>query len=272
MTALGDAVWVALAGSDTPAAGASQALPLQQSARLLGGYRWVEQRLFEVLGRWAATESLPEACLLFDVQSQQHAWHAELFEERLPVLDGFDPAEVTVAPSVGVERLLAGLAGDEPAGAASPAGADDDGRRGGTLLRLAGLGRVILPRLVAGYTVHLRRCAPMADAAVARVLRLVLDDDLDAWRATELMVQSLARRPHDLAVLTDHQRHWEELLLGHAGLAPWPAGAATDASAGPTPGSAPSVGPTPADTPPAGSPPAETPPAGTAPGGSLPLG
>jgi hypothetical protein len=190
------------------------ALRLEDQARLIGGYEWIERRLFEVLGGWVPSEPVAEARVAFDLYSQQHAWHAELWSARLPVLDGLDPATLTVPPSAEVDRLLVRLAGAPPGEA--PA-------LGGTLLRLVGLARVMLPRLIAGYGLHLRRAAPVADAPVVRSLRLVVRDEIEAWQAMETLVQTLVDRPHDIAVVTAHQQSLEEVLAGiGAGLVPWP--------------------------------------------------
>lgn len=190
------------------------AVPLEAHARVIGSYRWIERRLFEVLGGWVTSESVTEAQLLFDVYSQQHAWHAELWAERLPVLDTLDPATLTLPPGVEVDRLLGMLAGGAPGQA--PAA-------GGTLLRLVSLARVVLPRLIAGYGLHLRRVSPVADGPVVRSLRLVVQDEIEAWQATETLVQTLVDRPHDIAVVTAHQQILEEVLAGIGpGLVPWP--------------------------------------------------
>jgi hypothetical protein len=198
--------------------GAGGALDLVGLQRVLGGYQWVERRAFEVIGAWVATEVVPEARIVFDVHSQQHAWHAELFAERMPSVEGVDPASYVLPPSAEADRLFAGLGGG--------AGVQEDASRpasGGTLLRLVGLARVLLPRLVAGYGRHLGRCASVADAPVVRALRLVLRDDVEAWQAAEAMVQSLVRRPHDVAVVTAHQQVLEEQVAGAGpGLVPWP--------------------------------------------------
>jgi hypothetical protein len=155
-----------------------------------------------------------EAQLVFDIYSQQHAWHAELWAERLPVLESLDPATLTRPPSVEVDKLLGMLAGGAPGQA--PAA-------GGTLLRLVALARVVLPRLIAGYGLHLRRAAPVADGPVVRSLRLVMRDEIEAWQATETLVQTLVDRPHDIAVVTAHQQILEEVLAGIGpGLVPWP--------------------------------------------------
>jgi len=190
-------------GAERPAAG--PALAFEEHARVVGAYQWVERRLFEILGAWVRSEPVVEARLLFDVHSAHHGWHAELWAQRLPVLDGLDPATLTLPPSVEVDRLLVAVAGGPPA--AGPAG-------GGTLLRLVGLARVVLPRLVAGYGLHLRRATLTTDGPVARALRLVVQDEIEAWQAAETMVQTLVHRPHDVAVVTAHQQALEEMLAG----------------------------------------------------------
>ncbi len=212
----GDARLLGLAGSLEAGAALHRpaALGLHASAVLIGGYRWVEQRLFEVVGRWVADELLPDARVFFDVQSQQHAWHAELFEARLPVLDGVDLDLLTVVPSAGVGRLFETLGTGVPDTAAPEVSA---------LLRLVGLGRVVLPRLVAGYTLHLRRCNPTADASAMRAVRLVRRDAFEAWQTAELMVQILATTPDALAAATERQHSLEMLVAEGPGLVPWPA-------------------------------------------------
>lgn len=236
-----DAVALALGGvADGPGGAGPAGLTLQDQARLVGGYQWVERRLFEVLGAWVGSEPVAEAQMLYDVYSQQHAWHAELLAERLPVLDSLDPATLTVPPDAEVDRALGLLAGTVP-GQGDGAGGEAAPRvmapAGGTLLRLVGLGRVVLPRLVAGYNLHLRRLSSVADAPVGRCLRLVRRDELEQWQAIEAMTQSLLRRPHDIAVVTAHQQRLEELLAGSgAGLVPWPEAPASPGPSGAEPG------------------------------------
>jgi hypothetical protein len=200
---------------DDPLTGsAPAALSLVDLAQLVGGYRWVEFRMFEVLGSWVATESQAEARLMFDVQSRQHAWHAQLWADRLPAVVGvIDPDVATAPPDDGLEELFATLGGS-PGGPAAG---------GGTLLRLVGLARVVLPRVSCGYALHLRRAVAVSDSAVVRALRLALRDETEAWQTTELMVQSLIRRPHDVEVVTAHQQRLESLVAGTGpGLVPWP--------------------------------------------------
>jgi len=220
---------------EAPAPTGTLAVPLEAQARMVGAYQWVERRLFEVLGAWGSAEVVPEVQVLFDVYSQQHAWHAQLFGERLPVLDAMDSAALVVSPSTGVERMLSELSGGARPGG-GPAitgrlmgeGSPGSGGSGGTLLRLVGLARAVLPRLVTGYVLHLRRVAPVADAALARSLRLVLRDETEQWQALEALAQTLLRRPNDIAVVTAHQQRLEELVAETgAGLVPWPEGPAS---------------------------------------------
>jgi hypothetical protein len=187
-------------------------LPLVESARLLGAYRWIEFRLFEVLGSWVAGESDPEARLFFDVHSKHHAWHSELWAERIPTVAGVcDPETVSIAPGPGTEHLLGLL------------GAESGEHGGGTLLRLVALARVVYPRLVSGYSRHLRAAHEVTDAPVIRALQLTLLDETEAWHTSELVVQGFIRRPHDVEVLTAHQQRLEELVAGVGpGLVDWP--------------------------------------------------
>jgi len=148
--------------------------------------------------------------VMFDALSRQHAWHAELWEERIPIIEGVvDPAEVSGAPTPGAAELFDTL------------GSHSGG--GGTLGRLVGLARVVYPRLVCGYAHHLRRVSEASDAPIVRALRLVLRDESEAWQAAEYLVQGLIRRPHDVEVVTAHQQHLEEFVVGTGpGLVAWP--------------------------------------------------
>ncbi len=151
-------------------------LDLEHAARLSGAYRWIEQRLFEMTGAWSGDPGDPAVQLFFFEHSRQHAWHAELWADRLPVLDGIDHAALTRPPSEAVEQMLASIAdlGPDPA-----------------VARLAGLCRVVLPRLIVSYEVHLERTAPGVDGPTRRALRLVRRDEIDQWLAGERLVQEL---------------------------------------------------------------------------------
>ena len=65
--------------------------PLAVTAALVGEYRWIELALYTLLGRWVVDVPLAAVQVHLDAQSMRHAWHAELWAERLPVLPGSDP-------------------------------------------------------------------------------------------------------------------------------------------------------------------------------------
>ena len=182
------------------------ALPIEDGARLLGAHVWAERQLFEVVGGFAADEQVPAAAVFFDTRGAHHAWHATLLAELLPVVPGLDHGALTAAPS-GAGATLEVLAG-----------------RRGTLARLAGLVRVVWPRLVEGYRAHLALAAPVADAPLARVLRLVVFDEEDALAEGEALLGRLgAVDPDGLAEALRGTAELEAPLAGTApGLAAWP--------------------------------------------------
>ena len=183
-------------------------LPLTESARRAGAARWVESRLFAVTGGWATSAPLPAAQVHFAGQSARHARHAELWRQRIPVLAWVDPDALTIAPSGPVEAAL-----DRLVGIAGGDGAGGENGSPGALPLLAGLARVVLPRLVVSYQRHRARCSQVADGPVIDTLDVVLADTVDDWRRCEGMVQELAVRPHDLAAVHQFVDDLERLLV-----------------------------------------------------------
>jgi hypothetical protein len=211
-----------------PSGGGYPALPLGRTAELVGEYRWIEAALFGLLGCWVADMPIAGVQVHLDAQSMRHAWHAELFGDRLPVLAGVDPDGLT-RPSAATEALFAALAGIEAApegpGSTWPPGDVEPTPRIGALPRLAGLYRVVLPRLVTSYTRHLRVAAPVADGPLRRALRLVLRDEVEDWLAGERLIQRLVTRPHDVVAVYGFQQHLESVVVGagaHLGLVALP--------------------------------------------------
>ena len=177
------------------------ALPLDATAALVGGYRWIEQALFSLLGSWVTDAPLPEVQVHLDAQSARHAWHAELWAERLPVRDGVDPDSLSVAPSP-VDAVLAALAGHQ-----------GEGDVPDVLPRLAGLYRVVLPRLVVTYRRHLEMTSSITDGPLIRALRQVLADEIEDWHAGELLVQRLVTGSDQVAAIHGVHRQLEMLVV-----------------------------------------------------------
>ncbi|MGH9083049.1 MAG: hypothetical protein ACRDWN_06870, partial [Acidimicrobiales bacterium] len=209
------------------------ALTLHQAAGLVGAYRWTEDRLFALTGRWAAEPAMtPEAQVHLFEASAGHAWRAEMWAERLPVLDGVDHKALTRPAGPVLAPLLDAL---EAVG-----GGDQDGRPGPGLAvaRMVGLHRVVLPRLATTYRRHLARAVPVADGPLSRTLRLVLGD-LGGEQATgaAVLAHLLAAGTGD-AVSVAAERAEREIAACLAGgsdqgdLVPWP-GVAGDPAGGP---------------------------------------
>jgi hypothetical protein len=157
--------------SEVPGAadGPATSPDLLESARLLGGYAWTEQRLFEVLGSWAPAATDPAATVLLDVQSRHHAWYASVWIDRLPELREVPRDRVVVAPAGGFGGFLDAVAAVAPS----------------DLERVGALVGVVLPHLLATYERHLDRLAAVADAPLQRWMGIVIADlraDLDAGR------------------------------------------------------------------------------------------
>jgi hypothetical protein len=189
-------------------AGARAGLGIGESARALGAYAWVEGRLYQVLGALAGDEASPGLAVVLDAHSQQHAWHATLFAERVPLVGGRDPESWVVPPAPAVAEVLDRLAG-------LPAGAP----------RAAALARVVLPRLVTGYRHLLARAGPVSDAPVIRALTLVVRDEVEALLQAEALLEQLVDGAGPLGGALEEAARLEALVAASGpGLGPWPVG------------------------------------------------
>ena len=74
--------------SSPPTSVLATSRPLADSgaAALIGEYRWIEDRALRSLGQWVVDIPLAAVQVHLDGQSMRHAWHAELWGDRLPVL------------------------------------------------------------------------------------------------------------------------------------------------------------------------------------------
>ena len=178
----------------------ASAFTLEETARRLGSYRWVELRLYEAMGGWVDSIAELDVRLAVGRACSPHAWHASVWLDRLPA--GRDPDALTQPAHDAVAGLLQGVASAE-----------------GTLERLVGAYRVVLPRLVAAYTAHLNHTSAAADGPTARGLGMVLADEVAAWREGELLVQSLIASAADARRAAEHQARLEAMAADAGGLA-----------------------------------------------------
>ena len=122
-------------------------------------HRWiaVEDLLFTTLGGWARDLHGPAAKRVLAEWCHRHAWHADLWRQRMPALDVAggtdDDVEAWLAP---LRTALADVASVEEA--------------------VAALRQSVLPALEAAVAEHRGAIDPLLDGPTARVLTLVAAD------------------------------------------------------------------------------------------------
>jgi len=188
----------------------SEMLPLEESARVAGHARWLETRLFEVMGSWVAAETDPAAKVLWSTHSLRHATAAQVWHDRQPRVAHLDRNALTVAAGPGVTALVDALAAliDPPA----------------ARVRLVAVARVVETGRSAAYRRRVEQAHPLADGPVLRWTRFLLADaetclaeaetllagrpatpaDDDAAAAVEVRLAALLTDQTDLIGLTDH--------------------------------------------------------------------
>lgn len=178
---------------------------VEETGRRVGHYEWAEMRLFEVLGGWVATVPELDVKMRLGTQCSKHAWHAELWQKRLPELGGTDPARFTVPANDAFVAFVDAVAEPQAAGM--------------TIEKLVGIYRVFLPHLIAAYTYHLEAISEITDAPTVRSLKFVLQDEMEDWRDGEMLIQSLLESAEDVERASAHQARLEWLIVAAGGVA-----------------------------------------------------
>ena len=181
------------------------AFNVEETARRVGNYKWIEMRLFEALGGWVATVPELDVKMRLGTHWYQHAWHSELWHKRLPELREMNPERLTVPANDEVAAFMAALTAPE---------APDQ-----TIEKLVGVYRVLIPHKIAAYTFHLNNTSTITDAPTIRSLKLILNDEFEDWRDGEMMIQSLLESEEEVRRAADHQALLEGMLLKAGGVA-----------------------------------------------------
>ena len=181
------------------------AFTVEESAKRVGHYKWIEMRTFEVLGGWVATVPELDVKLRLGTHTYHHAWHAELWHKRLPELREMNQERLNVPPNDELVDFVDALTEPEAPEL--------------TIEKLVGVYRVLLPHLIAAYTYHLNNTSTITDAPTMRSLKFVLDDDFEDWRDGEMLIQSLLETPEEVQRAADRQAELETLLLAAGGIA-----------------------------------------------------
>lgn len=178
---------------------------VEESARRVGHYRWIESRLFEALGGWIATVPELDVKLVFGRHCYHHAWHAELWDKRLPELREMKTDRLCVPPNEALAEFVEALTEPE---------APDL-----TIEKLVGVYRVLIPRIIAAYTYHRNATSTITDTPTIRSLDFALQDDFTDWREGEMLLQSLIETPTEIERAGRRAVALEALMVRAGGIA-----------------------------------------------------
>jgi hypothetical protein len=171
----------------------------------VGNYKWIGMRLFEALGGWVATVPELDVKLVLGRHCYHHAWHAELWNKRLPELREMNTERLTEPPNEEMVAFVDALREPE-----APEF---------TIEKLVGVYRVLIPRKIAAYTFHLNATSRITDAPTMRSLNFILQDEFDDWREGEMLLQSLIESPEEVERAANRQRELEQLMVAAGGIA-----------------------------------------------------
>jgi len=130
--------------------------------------------------------------------ARQHAWHAEVWRDRLPELREVDVEALVVSPGGGIDEVLDRIDAALPdLGAAAIA---------------AGWYRTVLPYLVVRSDRFAGRLSEVSDAPIRRWLGFVASDEVAAWREGEALVRSMLLNGTDLDEALTFHGELERLL------------------------------------------------------------
>ena len=189
-----------------------------ESARRVGNYKWIEMRLFEALGGWVATVPELDVKLVLGRHCYHHAWHAELWNKRLPELREMNTERLTEPPNDEMIAFVDAVRDPEAPEL--------------TIEKLVGVYRVLIPRKIAAYTFHLNATSRITDAPTMRSLNFILQDEFDDWREGEMLLQSLIETPEEVERAAHRQRELEGLIVAAGGVTgPGSIGTGEDAGA-----------------------------------------
>lgn len=176
----------------------------EQTAKRVGHYKWVEMKLFELLGGWAALTPERDVRFKLGEHCAHHAFHAELWHKQLVQLEESNSEKLVVPAGPEVEALFVAIG--DPVDPSS------------TVEKLVGLYRVLIPHLIAAYTFHLNTTSQIADAPTIRSLKFCLQDDQEEWREGEMILQSIVETGEQVERANHHQAELTKLLVAAGGV------------------------------------------------------
>ena len=185
---------------------AARRVHVEESARRVGHYKWIEMRLFEALGGWVATVPELDVKMRLGTHCYHHAWHAELWHKRLPELREMNPERLTHAGQRRAGRLR--RRHDRARGARA------DHREAGR--RLPGAASRTRSRRTRTTSTTRARSPTRPRSGRSS---FVLQDEFEDWRDGEMLIQSLIETPDEVERAAAHQAQLEKLMLAAGGIA-----------------------------------------------------
>lgn len=183
---------------------------LHDRSRRIGVWAWCERQLFAALGSWAQTTPDPVVAVFFGEMARRHAWHAELFFDRLPELASVDAEQLVAPPGPASAALFQSIS----------EGTGESGSDQGptALARLVAAHRVVLPLLVGEYQAARSTVSVVAEPSLGRALDLVLRDDQEEWARAQPLLQTLLCDAEAARSAADEQLRLELLVVDTASL------------------------------------------------------
>lgn len=132
-------------------------MQIDEAAQRVGELAWVEQRLFEVLGAWAASTPEPGLKVVLATQSRLHGDHVLTLTAVLPDTRDHDPEALVAPPAVDPTAALDGLAERDE--------------------RLRTLLDEVLPAHLGALERFVADASPISDGPARRAVAAVLDED-----------------------------------------------------------------------------------------------
>ncbi len=161
----------------------TQSSDIVQRARCIGAFAWIEQRLFEVVGGWASAETDDLLKVLFDTESRVHGWNSLLWKDEMPpegslrAESSFSSENQNMLVAPGFVTIMDRIESDwQDTGVVSYG-------------HLGVLCKVVLPRLLLTYRIHMVNLSPVTDGSFARSVNIAYDDIIDIWHAANLTLE-----------------------------------------------------------------------------------
>ncbi|MGB3411945.1 MAG: hypothetical protein WBA45_12205 [Microthrixaceae bacterium] len=167
-----------------------------ESSKRFGMYSWVERRMFQILGAWAADGSKPRLTVMFDDHSRRHWWHSTIWFDRLPELANVDADGLVRTPSPELAALL-----------------DEVAEMTDTLERLTVGYQVVVTQLEATYRDELNRLDRVGNASARHWLGFILQNLSEELAEAQSELDRAIRDDDDRARISAIRLNFEERFL-----------------------------------------------------------